>query len=208
MPNFIENCVSPKANEGLHFIWYMVLKNGTMLTEYNNEGVHTPFDKAMECKYFFKEMGLMGNGGKVFIDPANGEIHMNKDEIANLYIEDKDGRYNISSNDNIAEQYKEFITRKYVSYDVDMSNRESNPPSQIHAVTLGYKVTVPVKDGNIECTIQYALPMGKNSYFVVNMLSSIDFDGEIVMHYGTGTNEDRGSLQLKAGVPEEMILNL
>lgn len=210
--DFITNNISPKHNEGLPFIWYTKLSNGEIVTEYDNDGNHYDFFKNLEENYQdFVEMGLLGNGGKVYINPDNGEFVLSNDIIAKLSILDEDGEtYCVTSNNKAMANNlyrKNFVSRKYVSYDLQ-PNRSAQTlgNDNIESITMGYRLDVVVDGVKLDILVQYGLALGRSQFIELDITPEEDFKGTLILKYGTGNNEEKGFVEIAKGATQKMMI--
>lgn len=203
--DYIKNNRSPIPSQ--YFIWYGLYKDGSMVVEFNNDGVETEFSTIDKPE--LTRFGLMGNGGRVYFDTSDGLIHLDTERVLKLYLLDEnDEKYPITEIEG--KTYNDIIQYKKGYMDFKLSrSRNMNcgnvTPFQHY---FGYKIDVDsVPDNTIKVQVIYCLPL-RGPISVTVKLNSIkkEFKGKLVAQYGG--NKDSIDLELSRNTTNEFMINL
>ena len=165
-------------------------------------------DSIVETKFYslkfneIEELGIMGNGGKIYFSTKDGIIHLDGDRDLNVFFMLGDKRVDITNNHDV-DYSKNLIERHYASYDFNLSNNGDPVTSKgnVDANGIGYTVNVKAlhKDKfiNFKCELIYVLPLAQPNYIMLSITSEIDID--IELHLTFLANDDKNVVHLEKG---------
>lgn len=150
-------------------------------------------------------LGIMGNGGHIFINSKDGVIHLDGNRDLNVHFMLRNKRVDITNNPDL--KYNDLIERHYTSYEFDLTGRnkeEVTSDGHVHALAIGHKnkILVPYEDYSHKITFDYeliyVLPLGSPNYIILNITSQ-DVDVDIELHLTFLANDDKQMVHLEKG---------
>lgn len=147
-----------------------------------------------------QQLGIMGNGGKIYFDVEDGIIHLDGNRDLNVYFMLGDKRVDITNNSEV-DYSKDLIERHYASYDFNLSNNGDPVTSKgnVNANGIGYTANIKtMHEGemvNFKCELIYVLPMRQPNYIMLSITSDIDTDVEL--HLTFLANDDKNVVHLE-----------
>jgi hypothetical protein len=194
------------------FIWYIKYKDGTMSSEFDNNGIHKEWSET--SKEDMEEYGLIGRGLKFFFNTNDGIIKCeqnsnissmtknddpskifttkeDKDDIAicdtyRLYCKDNENNiYNISELDH---GYDKLIDPlKKVMVDMEPNSDEEYHPT-IKSYMFGYEKEVPLNLTTLKVSVIYKIEMDKGFSLEVSITPKSQI-GDIDLYLNVNGNE-------------------
>lgn len=132
-----------------------------------------------------KELGLIGNRGRIYFDTSDGIIRIDNDRDLNVHFQLDDIRYNITGNTDINDGYFDLIERHYASYEFDINKKQSvqSPKPRVTAWAIGHKGCIPSGIFKMEYELIFVLPIASPYYIELNLQSDKDMDIELHLTY-------------------------
>ena len=151
------------------------------------------------------QLGIMGNGGKIYFNTKNGIFHLDGNRNLNVFFMLDCTRVDVTNNSAI-DYNKDLIERHYASYEFDMSGnaREVTSDGKMNAIGIGYHVNLEAphrkEDGSTEkikfdCELIYVLPLRSPNYISFSITSPIETD--IELHLTFLANDDNNVIHLE-----------
>lgn len=161
--DFVSQNLSPISDRV--FIFYGVKNDGTKIYEYDNSQHETPFPELKKQEKNIKEFGLLGCGGKIYLDVNTGVFHLDGSQTLSLGLQ-TDGRIFGFENDkkDIDDyDFHDLIQLKKACSDVISVGGISNGmdmPMSITEHLIGYHIKVDIDDNQYYiCEVCFVLPL-------------------------------------------------
>lgn len=145
----------------LEFIWYAKYTDGTLLTEYNTDGIKTELSSVDKTK--LSEFGLFGRKNKLYINTSDGIFHFENENnsILNkkieMYFIDNAG-LKTSITENSALNYTNIIALK--GFFVDVVPGQTKAVGYINKFVFGYNLNIVLPKGTLSARIVFELEYG------------------------------------------------
>ena len=254
MDSLVERKISPLYKEGYPFMWYLKLKDGSYIYEFDDRKVNhwtdnirnkyinwlntakqeyyrrqiglgknlkrivielfdniimlfnpnspnrvkeTLFDNVYhQNKTNIDELGIVGNGGSVYIDLNRGQICINPEMQLSIYLIIDGIRVPITQQIDLHKKDTELIERHEVSYEFDLMAANQRPVSangQILGWTIGYGGLLKFdarygREDILKYKLLYTLPLDRPNFITVSLTSLHEITAELHLSY-MGNND-------------------
>lgn len=159
------------------FIWYCLYDDGSMFTEFNDDGSENNYDDIKQDELV--EFGILGNGGRIYFNTADGIVHLDRERTLKVYLITEDNiRINLTENSDI--DYHSIVQYKKADMFFSMNGKQQTAltPTEHY---IGYSGELLLPGNIIEFRFTYCLPAyGGNNFAVMRVQSNNkDFKGKI-----------------------------
>lgn len=160
------------------------------------------------------ELGIMGNGGRIYFNTEDGIIHLDGGRDLNIFFNLGDTRVDITN--SLGTSYNKLIERHYTSYEFDLSSKgkEVTSDGNVNALAIGYNVVVEglynesefmKKKAYFDCELIYVLPFRQPNYVMLSITSET-IDTDVELHLTFLANDDKQMVHLEKGKKETFTI--
>lgn len=159
---------------------------------------------------YVKELGIMGNGGRIYVDTYDGIFHLDGGRDLNVFFYHNGERVNITNNaigpvSATNRKYQNLIERHNISYDFDLSKGIASSAGSITGWTIGYRGHTQSALSKFSYELTYTLPLGQPNYITL-LICSHDMDSTIDLHLTYLNNDDSNTISLPKGETLEFMI--
>lgn len=159
---------------------------------------------------YVKELGIMGNGGRIYFDTYDGIFHLDGNRDLNVFFYHNGERVNITNNtvgpaSTTNRKYQNLIERHNMSYDFDLTKGVSSSSGSITGWSIGYRGYTQSSLSKFSYELTYTLPLGQPNYITL-LICSHDIDATIDLHLTYLANDDSNTIKLPKGETLEFMI--